>query len=259
LYSAALPSGQFSLTGVSQNGTLAVALDRSGVKTRVAIVSRNGARTVTLPRARGSWAFDALRGNHLFLIRLLPIGGYEVRLYHLDTGRLDAQPLKDPHESGRIWGSPFSRLSSPDGRYLFTVYLGSNGGAMIHELDLKAATARCIDLPGTGDYGSSTAWALVLSRDERTLHAVNPGYGRVVTIDVRSRKVTDAFRIDLPYWALGATTAALAPDGTKIAIANGEAVAVVDLMTRKISDRLAAKKTIAVGYSPDGSTLWKLS
>jgi hypothetical protein len=91
------------------------------------------------------------------------------------------------------------------------------------------------------------------------LRAVNPGYGRVIAIDVRSRKVSDAFRIDLPGWALGATTAALAPDGTKIAIANGEAVAVVDLTTRKIADRMAAKKTIAVGYSPDGSTLWKLS
>jgi hypothetical protein len=259
LYSAALPSFGYSLAGVSQNGTLAVALDRSGSRARVAIVSPNGTRRVTLPRARGSWAFDALRGNHLFLIRLLPIGGYEVRLYHLDTGRLDAQPLKDPHESGRIWGSPFSRLSSPDGRYLFTVYLGSNGGAMIHELDLEAATARCIDLPGTGDYASATSWALVLSSDQRTLRAVNPGYGRVIAIDVRSRKVTDAFRIDLPYWAIGSTTAALAPDGMKIAIANGEAVAVVDLMARKITDRKAAKKTIAVGYSPDGSTLWKLS
>jgi DNA-binding beta-propeller fold protein YncE len=70
--------------------------------------------------------------------------------------------------------------------------------------------------------------------------------------------VTDAFRIDLPDWAMSSTTAALSPDGTKIAIANGEAVAVVDLATRKIADRKAAKKTIAVGYSPDGSTLWKL-
>jgi hypothetical protein len=259
LYDAALPSVEYRLVGVSQDGTRAFALDNTGPSTRAAIVSRDSAHTITLPSARGSWEFDALRGNHLFLIQLLPIGGYEVRLYHLDTGRLDRQPLKDPHESGRIWGSPFERLSSSDGRYLFTLYLGSNGGAMIHELDLKAATARCIDLPGTGDYGSATSWALVLSKDERTLRAISPGYGRVVAIDVRSRKVTDAFRIDLPYWAITSTTAALSPDGTKLAIANGEAVAVVDLVTRTIADRKAAKKTIAVGYSPDGSTLWKLS
>jgi hypothetical protein len=81
----------------------------------------------------------------------------------------------------------------------------------------------------------------------------------VVAIDVRTRKVTDAFRIALPNWVVVSTTASLSPDGTKLAIANGEAVAVIDLAARKVALRAAAKKTIAVGYSPDGSTLWKLS
>jgi DNA-binding beta-propeller fold protein YncE len=259
LYDATLPSAEYSLGGVSQDGTRAVAFDVSGLSTRATVVSRDGTRTFALPSTRGSWKFDALRGNHLFLIQLLPIGGYEVRLYHLDTSRLDKQPLKDPHESGRIWGSPFSRLASTDGRYLFTLYIGSNGGAMIHELDLKAATARCIDLPGTGDYNSATSWGLALSSNGETLRLVSPGYGRVVSIDVRSRKVTDAFRIALPNWAVVSTTASLSPDGTKLAIANGEAVAVIDLASRRVALRAAAKKTIAVGYSPDGSTLWKLS
>ena len=111
-------------------------------------------------------------------------GGYQVRLVDLATGKLASSPLKDPHESGTIWGQPFSRLASPDGRFLFTLYLGSNGGAMMHELDLKAAKARCIDLPGTGDYGSASSWALSLAPDGRTLWAVSPGYGRVVGIDV---------------------------------------------------------------------------
>lgn len=257
-YEVALPSVKYRLAGVSQDGTRAVAFDAAGAVTKVAIVSRTSARTVELQRAQ--WQFDALNGNHLFLIRYLRTGGYQVRLYHLDTGRLDARPLKDPHESGTIWGAPFSRLASPDGRYLFTLYIGSNGGSMIHELDLKAATARCIDLPGTGDYGSATSWALVLSKDGRTLRAVGPGYGRVVSIDVRSRKVNGAFRIDLPYWNLGGgTRAALSPDGSRVAISDGETVAVVDLAARKIAERAAAKKTVALGYSPDGTTLWKLS
>ena len=253
-YEVALPSAEYRLAGVSQDGTRAVAFDSTGA----VIVSRTGTRTLELPHAT-QWQFDALLGNHLFLIRFLQTGGYQVRLYHLDTGKLDAQPLKDPHESGTIWGSPFSRLASPDGRYLFTLYIGSNGGAMIHELDLKAATARCIDLPGTGDYNSATSWGLALSRSGQTLHLVSPGYGRVVAIDVRTRKVTDAFRIGLPYWAVVSTTASLSPDGTKLAIANGEAVAVIDLAARKVEMRAAAKNAIAVGYSPDGTTLWKLS
>lgn len=254
-YEVALPSAEYRLAGVSQDGTRAVAFDSTGA----AIVSRTITRTVELPHAM-QWQFDALSGNHLFLIRFLQTGGYQVRLYHLDTGKLDAQPLKDPHESGTIWGSPFSRLASQDGRYLFTLYIGSNGGSMIHELDLKAATARCIDLPGTGDYGSATSWALVLSKDGRMLRAVGPGYGRVVSIDVASRRVTGAFRIDLPYWNMGGgTRAVLSPDGGQIAISDGETVARIDLATRKIADRNDARKTIALGYSPDGTTLWKLS
>ncbi|HEX4526304.1 MAG TPA: hypothetical protein VH108_06125 [Gaiellaceae bacterium] len=257
LYDAALPSVEYSLAGVSQNGTRAFALNVASRRTTAAIVSRGGSRTITLPDRQ--WQFDALRGDNLFLIHFLAVGGYQVRLFHLGAGHLDAQPLKDPHESGTIWGSPFSRLASPDGRYLFTLYIGSNGAAMIHELDLKLATARCIDLPGTGDYGAASSWALMVSTDGRTVRAVSPGYGRVVAIDVHSRKVTDAFRIDLPYWAIGPTSAALSPDGRQIAIADGETVAVVDLTSKKIADRNPAAKTIALGYSPDGTTLWKLS
>jgi hypothetical protein len=258
LYDVALPSVEYSLAGVSQNGTRAVALNVAGPRTSAAIVSRGSSRTITLPGRQ--WQFDALRGDNLFLIRFLELGGYQVRLFHLGSGRLDAQPLKDPHESGTIWGSPFSRLASPDGRYLFTLYLGSNGGSMIHELDLKLATARCIDLPGTGDYGAASSWALLISRDGRTVRAVSPGYGRVVAIDVATRKVTDAFRINLPDWNLGSgTRATLSPDGRRIAIADGETVALVDLTSRKIANRDPAAKTIALGYSPDGATLWKLS
>ena len=55
---------------------------------------------------------DALRGDKLFLIRYLSKGGYQVRLLDLATGKLRPKPLKDPHESGTIWGQPFSRLSS---------------------------------------------------------------------------------------------------------------------------------------------------
>ena len=256
LYTAALPDVEYSLAGVSQNGTRAVALNTVGDGTRVAIVSGSDRRTISLPGKQ--WQFDALRGDNLFLIKFLAVGGYQVRLVHVGSGRLDAKPLKDPHESGTIWGSPFSRLSSPDGRYLFTLYIGSNGGSMIHELDLKAAKARCIDLPGTGDYGSATSYALVLSPDARTLWAVSPGYGRAVAIDVRTRSVSTAFRFELPYWNLGnGTSAALAPDGERVALADGETVAVIGLAQRKIVARNPGK-AIALGWSPDGR-LWKLA
>jgi hypothetical protein len=224
--------------------------------TTFVVASAKAQRSVRV--AGRQWQFDALTGDNLFLIKYLRTGGYQVRLVHLASGRLEAKPLKDPHESGTIWGAPFSRLSSADGRYLFTLYIGSNGGAMIHELDLASATARCIDLPGTGDYGSATSWALSLSKDGRRLWAVSPGYGRVVAIDVGARRVVDAFRIDVPYWNLGGgTSAALSPDDARIALADGETVAVVDLGTRRLAERTSGH-ALALGYSADGR-LWRLS
>ena len=246
-----------SLEGVSQDGARAVVKRLGADRTIFTIVSQSEQRELSVPGAK--WGFDALRGDKLFLIRYLKAGGYQVRLAHVGSRRLESAPLKDPHESGTIWGQPFSRLSSADGRYLFTLYIGQNGGSMVHELDLKTAKARCIDLPGTGDYGSATSYALVLSKDERTLWAVSPGYGRVVAIDVVSRKATDAFRISVPQWNLGmGTSAALSPDGQRIALADRQTVAVLGLAERKVVQRDPAK-ALALGYSPDGATLWKLS
>jgi hypothetical protein len=244
-----------SLEGASQDGTRAVVKRLGAGGTIFTVVSPSEQRDITVPGAQ--WGFDALRGDHLFLIRYLKAGGYQVRLVHVGSRRLDAAPLKDPHESATIWGSPFSRLPSADGRYLFTLYLGQNGGAMIHELDLKAATARCIDLPGTGDYFSATSWAMQLSRDGSTLWAVSPGYGRVVGIDVAKAAVSSAFPISLSGWtAANATASALSPDGSRIAIADNESVAVVDLVARRVALRDSGK-AIALGYAPDGR-LWKL-
>jgi hypothetical protein len=252
---ATLDSVEYSLAGVSQDGTRAVALDVTGGATQVAIVSQNSSKTISL--AGKGWQFDALRGDNLFLIKLVT-GGYQVRLVHVGSGVLAAKPLKDPHESGTIWGQPFSRLSSADGRYLFTLYIGQNGGSMVHQLDLQTATARCIDLPGTGNYGAATSYALVLSADGRTLWAASPGYGRLVGIDVRTRKVRAATKLALPYWNLGGgTSVALAPDGRRIALADGESVAVLELATHKVVRRDTAH-AIALGYAPDGR-LWTLS
>lgn len=236
----------FELVGASQDGARAVLRDGS----RFAVVSPGARRVVRVPPGR--WDFDALEGDNLFLIGYDTGGGYQVRLVHLATGKIDPTVLKQ-----RIWGNPFARASSPDGHYLFTMYIAPNGAAMVHELDLRTANARCIDLPGTGDYGAAATWAMVLSRDAKTLWAVSPGYGRVIGIDVATRKVTTAFRIDLPLWNTGnATAAVLSPDGTGIAIADKETVALVDLTTETIARRDKAK-AVALGYSPDGVTLWK--
>jgi hypothetical protein len=244
---AVFPGG-FQLVGVSQDGSRAVLQDSNAF----AIVAPHSVRVLRVPL--GSWQFDALQGDNLFLIRYLTQGGYQVRLVKVGSGIIARHVLKEV-----IWGQPFARLSSRDGQYLFTLYVGGNGAAMVHELNLRTAAARCIDLPGTGDYGAAATWVMALSRDQRTLWAVSPGYRRVVGVDVATRSPTTAFSVDLPYWNNGSPpAAALAPDGTHLALADGETVAVVDLAAHTVQSRTRGRAR-ALGYSPDGAHLWKLA
>jgi hypothetical protein len=242
------------LAGVSQDGTRAIGfrLVPDGATTLV-VASRSAVRTFVLPGRQ--WDFDALRGDKLFLVRYLSSGGYQVRYLDLRTGKLAPTPLKDPHESGTIWGIPFSRLASADGNVLFTLYVASNGAAMVHQLDLVHATARCIDLPGTGDFLSASTWALALSRDGKTLWAISPGYGRAVSLDVATRRVASAFRFELPNWDRSTgTRIALRRDGSELAVANGAEVARVALTERKVVGR-ASRASTAVGWSITGELL----
>ena len=239
--------------GVSQDGTQAVGFQLTDEgSTTITIASAADQRDIRIEGR--DWDFDALRGDNMFLIKNLSGGGrYQVRLLHVESGLVDAQLVKDPHESGTIWGQPYSRLASADGRYLFTLYIGQNGGAMVHALDLKTANARCVDLPGTGDYLASTLYAMVLSKDGRTLWAVGAGYGHVVGINIAARKVTKAFRITARTSNQGrGMRAALSPDGKRIALADGDTVAVLDLGKRKIVMRNPGG-VVAVGYAPDGT------
>jgi hypothetical protein len=247
---AALP-WPMRISGVSQDGSRVVGFRRPAGARTVVIGSPRGWRQVPLPS--GNWDFDALRGNNLFLIKYLKNGSYQVQVVDLSTDSPTVRLLKDPHESGTIWGQPFSRLASSDGRMLFTLYIAGNGAAMIHALDLAHATARCIDLPGTGDYGSASSWALVLSPDGSTLWAVSPGYGRVVGLDVATRAITTAFSIERPaMWNIGnGTRIAISPDGNEIAVGDGKLVARLTLIDRKLGAAVAHPAT-ALGYTATG-------
>jgi len=239
----------FGLAGVSQNGSRAVAFRKvNGAQTMV-IVSPRSFRQVSLPS--GDWGFDALYRTNLFLIKYVK-NGYQVHFVDLSTDGPTTKLIKDPHESGTIWGAPFSRLASPDGRMLFTLYVSGNGAAMVHELNLAKPQARCIDLPGTGDFGAASSWALALAPSAGTLWAVSPGYRKVIGIDVGARRVATAFAIDVPSWNLGAgTRIALGRDGTEIAVADGESVARIALGEQRLVD-LTRERAVALGYAPTG-------
>ena len=245
--------GAFGLVGLSQGGEWAVLQRTQKRSTTFELLSPDASRTVVLDG--NTWSFDALRGDKLYLIKQLK-NGYQVRLYDLAANRLVSRPLKDPDGSSTIWGFPFARTASADGRLLFTLYIGSDGGSMVHILDLAHATARCVDLPGDGDFSAATTYALSVSKDGRTLWAVSPGYGRVVTIDVATHRVVDAFRFAAGNWTgYAAGMAALSPDGARIAVTDAEHIWLVDPGRHTVSARVA-QVAVALGFSPDGKTLW---
>jgi hypothetical protein len=246
------PFWPMRFAGVSADGSRAVGFRHPNGSPTVVIGGASRASWRQVPLPQGNWDFDALRGNNLFLIKYLKNGSYQVDFVDLSTDSPTAKLIKDPHESGTIWGFPFARIASPDGHMLFTLYVAGNGAAMVHELNVAKPQARCIDLPGTGDFGAASSWAIALSPSGSTLWAVSPGYGKVVGINVGARKVATAFKVDLPLWNVGAgTRIAIGRDGTELAIADGETVARVALGERRVVDRVKGRAT-ALGYSPTG-------
>jgi hypothetical protein len=243
---------RFALVGLSQDGRRAVVARTQHRSTTFVVVSRRGQRIVRL--GGHDWSFDALNGQYLFLIQTLRFG-YEVRLYDLAANRLQKQPLKDPNERALISGIPFARTSSPNGRYLFTLYLGSDGGAMVHELDTAAGFAHCIDLPGPRNFDAATTWALVPSHDGGTLWLVAAGFGKLVAVDVASHRVRLTYSFQPTSWIENPGLAVLAPDGRHIAFTDDEHVWIADLANGRVATQ-RAHVAIALGWETDQSALW---
>jgi hypothetical protein len=136
---------------------------------------------------RGSYDVDAVSndGRRLFLIQYLR-NGYLVRFYDIARHSLATRVLTE--KGAPMQGLAWNAVASPDGHYLFTLYLRGDGAAEIHTLDLRRGTATCIDLP-RGDAMSIQRYALALSADGRTVFAANPTLRLVATVDVRTRRV----------------------------------------------------------------------
>jgi hypothetical protein len=126
---------------------------------------------------------------------------------------------------------------------------------MVHELDTVAATARCVDLPGTGSFDAASTWALVADPDGRTLWATSPGYRRIVAVDVARHTVRRSWRFDAGGWLANPGLAVMSPDGAHLAVSDAVHVWFVTL-TSQLSVHRIAHTAVALGYSPDQRRLW---
>jgi hypothetical protein len=179
-------------------------------------------------------SFDAISpdGARLYLINYLSPRDptkYEVRAYDLERGRLLANPIIDPEESGdQMYGWALTRATSPGGRWAYTLYQGRDED-FIHALDTERGTAVCIDL----DELEAKVWRLDMSSspDGRTLELTRDGQ-REAVVD------TETFEVSYPD---DATAAAEAPaqgdnDGggwILAAVVGGIAVLLAGLLVRR--------------------------
>jgi hypothetical protein len=213
-------------------------------------------------------------GALLYLIQALPQDGfqhYQVRAYEVARHRLDPQPVVAPEkDEGTMSGEAWTRQWSPDGAWLYTLYVQLSGPphVFIHALDLQARRTYCIDFPvlrgpGGTDFFTLSHFTLSVAPDGRTLYAVNPLLGTMALISMPAGRVRIV--------GLGAGTgsdtqtdrmqdfAAISADGRALFVATNQGIWVISTATAHIQATYAAGHDIgSVALSPDGKRLYAL-
>src|SRR5919204_992696 len=165
---------------------------------------------------KGNFAFDALSpdGSRLYLIQRVSqqnLSRYIVRAYALDERRLLPGAIADKAQRGWVMaGYPVRRVTSADGRWIYTFYVRSGAYSFVHALDSVRGVAHCIGIPWKG--GQNTLWQLRLSlRDAgRTLRVSWPSGREYLAITTGTWRISHpgaAVRSGsgsgFPWWIVG--------------------------------------------------------
>ena len=201
-----------------------------------------------------------------------------MRVYNLDTGRLADGVIADKTDvSGPMAGVRLSGVASPDGQWLFSVYVRQHASPFIHALNLDGQIAFCLDLPGAGyadaNGDSAMHWSVALSPDASRLYAVNAAAGIVATVDtgangypsiirtasLRTTQATGSLVQGVEAKELGANAAVVSRDGATLVAAGSTGLVWIDTATLRLrSSALAELRVWSVGLSPDGAMLYAL-
>jgi hypothetical protein len=160
-------------------------------------------RTIVL---HGDFAFDALSpdATTLYLIQHTNEADttrYVVRAVDTRTGRLLPGRIAD--RTQRSWvmeGYPLNRVTSQDGRWVYTLYGNTRNVPFIHALDTVRGVAHCIGLPLRA--GDQTNLVVGLRNDDRTLAVHWLSGRRWLTVDTRTWRLSPDRGGGFPWWTL---------------------------------------------------------
>ena len=254
-----LLEGRFTIPAVAYDGspgglsadgrTLILVNPRTGAPRRTTTLAVLDTRRLTAREVitlKGDFSFDAISpdGGLLYLVQYLSPRDptrYLVRLYDLDAGRLQPEPIIDPREVGDVMrGTPITRAASPDGRWAYTLYDGAGEHPFIHALDTTGRTARCIDLHGLTGFNLLNELRLELSPDGGTLSVVHPAFERPhAVVDTQTWQVSEP---EAPVQSEPARTTAPAEDDTGPPFALLAGVTAVALLALVVLQRLLKRR-----------------
>ena len=198
--------GAFGIARLTQNGLVgglfhdgsAFVLQNVGLQStsRFMIVGASDLVPRTTISLRGAFGFDALSpdGSKLYLIQhtsTQDVQHYIVRAYDLKARKL--QPGRVADKSQRSWvmqGFAVDRVTSADGRWVYTLYANPGGYPFVHALDTVRGVAHCVGVPWRGSENEPWDMRLALRVDGTSL-AVNRKSGAgFVAIDLANWKIS---------------------------------------------------------------------
>ena len=199
-----------SSEGLSTNGKTLVLADITNVYPRTAsrfmIFDARALRMRDAIYLKGDFEFDAVspNGRRLYLIQhrnVLDQSHYIVRAYDVSSNTLLPGRVADPAQKSWVMeGYPVSRVLSPDGRWVYTLYGNPKGFPFVHALDTVRGVAHCIGLPWRGSYTAVYNLRLTLHHGSLAVHWLS---GRPwLRMDTVSWRLSTDHGAGFPWWTL---------------------------------------------------------
>ena len=220
---------------------------------------------------RGYFRFDAVSndGDRLYLIQHLNGKEYYVRLYDVMGGKLDDNIVVDKRDGNQAMvGTRLSGVATPDGHWLFSMYVREHESPFIHALSLDGPYAFCLDLPGHGyvDSGAEMHWSLAINRDGSRLYAANPATGAVAVISPGANGAPAVLRtarfdkaMSVAGNAAAANAAVVSADGATLVAAGPAGIAWIDTTSLRVrAHALADWSVSSLGLSPGEQNLYAI-